>query len=82
MVGKKRSSYLLRGDSLPEADGPVPKANFLGKVEKVERDRRPVFLGLGPERFIIAFLTRRNLFLPLYLAAWKLIGPLLKRFLK
>lgn len=82
MVGKKGGSYLLRGDSLPEADGLVPKTNFLGKVEKVGRDGKPVFLGLGPERFIIAFLTRRNLFLPLYLTAWKLTGPLLKRFLK
>ena len=79
VVGKRGDSYLIKGDNSPEGDGLVPKANVLGRVSRVERDGKRVFLGLGPERFLIAFLTRRGLLFPLLLPVWRLVRPIVRR---
>ena len=71
VVEKRGTSYLIRGDNSPKGDGLVPKANILGYVTKVERDGKKVFLGLGPERFLIAFLLRRGLCFRLLLLVWR-----------
>lgn len=78
VVGKRGHSYLIKGDSTPEADGLIPEANVLGRVIRVERDGKEVFLGLGPERFLIAFLTGRGLLFPLLLPLWRLVRPIVK----
>ena len=79
VVAKKDDSFLIRGDNIPYSDGLIPEANILGCVTRVERDGKQVYLGLGPERFLIAFLTRRSLLSPLLLSVWKLIRPIVKR---
>ena len=78
VVGKKPDSYLLKGDNFPDDDDFVPKANILGHVAKVERDGKSIFLGLGLERFLIAFLTRRRL-LPLLVPVWRLVRLIIGR---
>jgi len=79
VVGKKGdSSLLIMGDRCSEPDGAIPKINILGVVTRVERDGKRISLGHGPERVIIAFLTRRKL-LPLFIPVWKVIQPLLKK---
>jgi hypothetical protein len=65
VVGKWADSYLLKGDNLPESDGMVPQANILGHVKRVERGSKKVVFGLGPEKVLIAFLTRRRYLTPL-----------------
>jgi len=50
--------WLVRGDNCPRADGVVPCENIIGRVTCVERQGRPVRLGLGPERVWIAALNR------------------------
>lgn len=62
IVGKKRGCWVTKGDNNPEADGLIQKDAVLGCVRKTERRGRRVFLGLGPEKFIIAFLSRTNFF--------------------
>ena len=79
VVEKKGDSSLIMGDSNPGPDGLIPEKNILGVVRKVERDGRRVYLGLGPERLVIAYLNRRRLLFPLLLPVWKLIRPVLKR---
>ena len=79
VVVKKDDSSLLMGDSNPGPDGMIPEKNILGGVRKVERDGRRVYLGLGPERIVIAFLTRRRLLFPLLFPVWKMIRPVVKR---
>jgi hypothetical protein len=64
IVGKKRTSFLLKGDSTFEKDGLVPGSRILGLVKRVERRGRVTSLGSGSLRFLIAFLSRRNLLLP------------------
>ena len=79
VAGKRGDSILIRGDNTNDADGLIPKANILGRVTKVERDEKEVFLGLGPERILIAFLTRKKLLFPLLLPVWRLIRPIIRR---
>jgi signal peptidase I len=80
VVGKREDSYFIKGDNASEADGLVQKANILGFVTGVERKGKKVFIGLGPERFLIAFLTRRGLLFPMLLPAWRIFRPILRRF--
>ena len=79
LVGKKGDSSLIMGDSLDRPDGMIPEMNILGYVTKVEREGKRVYLGLGPERLVIAFLTRRRLLFPLLFPIWRLIRPIVKR---
>ena len=79
VVGKSDDSFLIRGDNTGYFDGLIPTANILGYVTKVERNDREAYLGLGPERFLISFLTRRGLLLPLLSPIRRLIRPIIKR---
>ena len=79
IVGRKGRAYLARGDSNSETDGWVPEEDLLGRVTGVERDGKAVSLGLGPERFLLAFLTRFGLLKPLIQPVWKLLRPILGR---
>ena len=60
VTGKVKDSYLIRGDNCAEADGLVSKGDILGRVCRVERNGSDVFLGLGLERQLIAFLSGRD----------------------
>jgi signal peptidase I len=79
IVRKKDGFYVTKGDNISETNECVPIENILGFVTRVERDGKGVFLGLGPERFLIAFLGGRRLLLPLILPAWKVIRSIIKR---
>ena len=76
VVGNLSSAFLIRGDNTQETDGLVPAGNILGRVTRVERDGRRVYLGLGPERYPIAFLTRLGLLRLLWRSVWRLVRPL------
>jgi len=69
---------LIRGDAVPEGDGLVPMANIVGRVSRVERNGRPVRLGMGPERALVAFVTRSGLFLHVIIPFWMLIRPIVR----
>jgi signal peptidase I len=63
LVGRTASGYLLRGDAHApgHSDGCLPPNVLLGRVAGVEREGRPVRLGLGSERLLIALLSRVGL---------------------
>jgi len=79
VVGKGDKHFLIKGDNMPDVDGFVRRKNILGRVTRVERNGKDVFLGLGPERLLIAFLNRRSLLLPLLSPAWRIVRPIVKR---
>ena len=81
VVWKSRDACLLKGESALEPDGLVKKENILGLVTKVERKGTRIFLGLGPERFLIALLTRKNLLLPILIPLWRVFRPVVRLFL-
>jgi phage repressor protein C with HTH and peptisase S24 domain len=72
IIGKKAGSYLTKGDNAPEEDGLISREAIVGLVTSVERDGKKLFLGLGPDRFIIAFVTRNGL-LSLLNLLWRLV---------
>jgi hypothetical protein len=82
VVWKNRDAYLLKGESALEPDGLIKKENILGLVTKVERKGKRIFLGLGPERFLIALLTRTNLLLPVLRPVWMIFRPVVRIFVK
>jgi hypothetical protein len=66
----------IRGDSGCD-DGMIGRDHILGRVLCVERGARTVRGGLGPERFLIAFLSRAQILQP---TLWR-IGAL-RHFLR
>ena len=72
----KGNSYFTKGDGTTGVDSLVPTVNVLGLVTRAERERKRVFIGLGPERFLIALLTRKGLTVPLVRVVTKLLRPI------
>lgn len=55
VVGKKGEYFLVKADnSFSRNCEFVPKTKVLGLLHKVEREGNDIYLGLGPERIIIA----------------------------
>lgn len=81
IVGENNGCFIIKGDSVPEIDDLVPKENILGCVNKIERNARSIYLGLGPERLIIAFLSKNRL-LPFLYCYRRVIPFFIRRFIK
>jgi signal peptidase I len=71
VVGMSGIRYLIKGDNALEPDGVISKDNILGYVTRVQRNGRNIFAGLGPERYIVALLSRRTLIFPFLLSVYK-----------
>lgn len=56
---------VIRGDANDEADAVALLTDVLGRVKLVQRLGRRVYLGMGPERFVLAHVSRRGLLRPL-----------------
>ncbi len=81
VIGRCGVDPIIRGDNVPDiADGVIQRENILGYVTQVTRNGRRVWLGLGPERYLVAFLSRTGLRLPLELRLRPLFRPLLRRY--
>ena len=61
VIKSTENSCLLKGDSAREPTGTVTRADILGRVTRVERGGRRILFGLGPERVLIALLSRKGL---------------------
>ena len=72
VIRTRGSSYVIKGDNSAGADGLIPGANILGWVKSVERNNQRVLLGFGPERVLIAFLSRMGWMVPLVHLASKI----------
>ncbi|HLD47920.1 MAG TPA: hypothetical protein VJA64_08850 [Desulfobaccales bacterium] len=79
IVKKNAQDFLLRGDNCPEADGLIPAASLLGRVTEVRGKNRIRRLGLGPERFFLALLSRYALLQPILNRIHQVLGPVLRR---
>lgn len=73
VIGKKRADFIIHGDSVDENPHDiVPCQNLLGQVIEVNRNGKNVWLGLGLERYFIAWFSRAGLLIPFsrLLAYW------------
>jgi len=58
VVGIKNGRYWVKGDSVKTKEARSFELNSIcGQVTRVERDGKPVWFGLGPERKAIAVLS-------------------------
>lgn len=55
-----RHSVETRGDAVGQPDGEVQKGRIVGRVVELSRDGRRSHFGLGPERWVLARLSRRG----------------------
>jgi len=55
-----RNLIITKGDSNPDNDDPVTRENIFGIVTRIERDGKRLFWGLGLERWLIAWVSRRK----------------------
>ena len=60
VIAHANGRWLIRGDHSAQADGVVAAEQLLGRVVRVERDGRPVHLGLGEQGVWVAALSRRG----------------------
>jgi hypothetical protein len=59
IIARQGAAYLVQGDNAAgQPDDLVAPQDILGCVTRVERDGRRVYLGLGPERRLVAYLSR------------------------
>ena len=65
VIDHKPNCYLTRGDNSTTTDGLVHRRDILARVLSIERRRRRVKLGLGPERSVIALLSGAGLLIPI-----------------
>lgn len=82
VVRKIGDACLVKGENALEPDGLIERKHIIGIITRVERKGKKVFFGLGPERFLIALLTRTNLLLPILRPVWKIFRPVVRIFLK
>jgi len=80
LVGRKGDSFLVKGDNTAKSCDLISIKNIVGQVKKIEREKKRIFIGLGPERVLIAFLTRRRI-LPLPFPIRRVIPTFIKRLM-
>ncbi len=61
VISREKNYYHLKGDNLNVSDGFKLGSFLLGRIIKIERKGKKINFGLGPEKIIIAFLSRLNL---------------------
>lgn len=72
IVGKTTAGIIIKGDNCKEADGLFAHSALVGIVTSVERNGKRAWFGGGPEKKLIAFMSRTKLLTLLIL-------PLLRR---
>jgi hypothetical protein len=59
IVAARNDSVFIQGDESAEyADGWISTEYLLGRVTRIERDGCNIALGMGIERYLIAYLSR------------------------
>lgn len=79
VVGKSGNYYLIKGDDIIKPDGLISEENILGRITEVQRNGKKAFLGLGPARFLIAFLSRWFLLFSILFFLRRFVRPAIKR---
>ena len=79
MIEKRNGTYRFQGDNSLQPDGMIAGTHLLGRVKRVERDGRKIYLGLGPERILIALLNRNGFLKPLLIPLWKVVRSVVKK---
>ena len=69
IIGIPGRLFIIKGDNARSQDSSIPASRILGCVTRIERGGRNVRLGLGPERRLVALLSRLHLLPLMFLPA-------------
>lgn len=72
VVGKKGTSFYIKGDSLEKIDLLLPGERVLARVSRVDRNGKKISTGFGPERRLVALLSRLGLLAAVVFILWKI----------
>jgi hypothetical protein len=78
VVGRQGICLAVQGDGNGCTRETISPENILGRLVKVEREGKCVRVGLGPERWLIAWLSRTKLLWSLVWPVWRRVGELFK----
>jgi len=76
VVANAQAGIVLRGDANDAIDGVIAGDDVLGVVSVVRRGDRRVVIGMGPERLLLARLSRKDLLRPLVACARRAVHKL------
>jgi signal peptidase I len=67
IVAREKKGFIIMGDGVGSKDiMSVTKDHILGRVKKIERNNHQVKVGLGPERVIIAWFSKKGSLYKIY----------------
>jgi len=75
-------TFLLKPDNGLRVDGWISRQAIIGIVQSVERGERPHNLGLGREKWLIAYLSRWNLLSQTIGIFWRILPNRVKQRIK
>ena len=61
VIARRGDDCLIKGDHVANADGVFPVSRLLGKVSAVHRNGERIRLGLGVEKHLLAWMSRRKI---------------------
>lgn len=61
IIARRGNDCLFKGDRLKQADGIFPICELIGRVSKVHRNGKRVRFGLGPEKRLLAWISRKEM---------------------
>jgi signal peptidase I len=79
VVERRGGDFVIQGDGNGLTQEIVPLEVILGRVVKVEHDGRCVRLGFGPERLMVAWLSRTRLLWNFVWPVWNRVRQVLRR---
>ncbi len=82
IVRVSRKGCLIKGDNTPEPDGWVPESSIIGRVVQVVHRDKKVRLGMGMERIVIAWLSRRGWLTPAVGKVWRIVKAVVGRWIR
>lgn len=81
VVGRSTKGYLIiKGDNVKKPDGNILINYVVGRVSKVQRNGRRVFLGLGKEKYLIALFSRLGLRFSSMFIPYCILRNIIRRF--
>ena len=80
VIGRRGTCYAVKGDNAFAPDAVVPWADALARVTRVERAGTATSLGLGPERVVIALLSRRGPVFSFLRPLWRVARAVARRW--
>ena len=79
IVGVHERGFAIQGDAADCEPESIPPEAIVGRVVRVERGGKDIRLGLGPERQLLAWMSRTRILWTVIWPLWNLVGRVFGR---